>query len=137
MQIRKITKKENVAMAHVIRSSLEAYGLALPGTVYYDANLETLSASYDHEGCAYYVLIDGNSVLGGAGYDRFVGFESCCEIQKLYVSETVRGHGYGKQLLLFVMEQAQKAGYDHCYIETHDQLQEALGLYKKTGLSGD
>lgn len=135
MEIRKITRKEDLAMAQLIRASLEAYGLALPGTVYYDDNLEKISTSYDHEGSAYYVLMDGDILVGGVGYDQFIGFENCCEIQKLYLSKDIRGHGYGKQLLVYVMEQAQRAGYERCYIETHDHLQEALGLYQKLGFT--
>ncbi len=79
-----LREAHDAAIAALIRESLRARGLAIPGTAYYDEALEHLSAYYRQPGRAYYVLLQGEAVVGGVGLAEFRG--DCCELQKLYLA---------------------------------------------------
>lgn len=44
--IRLITEKDDVQLADIIRKNLEKFHLDIPGTVYFDSQLDHLSSSY-------------------------------------------------------------------------------------------
>lgn len=46
IKIREIQEKDNSALAKLIRESLKANQLDIPGTAYFDAELDNLSAYY-------------------------------------------------------------------------------------------
>ena len=60
---------------------------------------------------------------------------NCAEIQKLYLSNAVRGKGYSKELKRLAETWAKGAGYRQLYLETHSNLQIAIKLYKKLGFT--
>ena len=47
MNIRKIEEKDNMPIKKIIQDSLEALGLAIPGTAYYDPQLNNLYDYYN------------------------------------------------------------------------------------------
>ena len=109
-----ITPAEDAVMADIIRQTLRAYRLDLPGTAYFDASLDGLSACYAAPNSGYWVLhVD--------------------ELQKLYLTEAARGLGFGAALLAYIEAQAKACGYKRIYLETHSALREALRLYKRAG----
>ena len=65
------------------------------------------------------VLMD-EEVVGGIGMAEFPGFSDCCELQKLYLSDSVKGRGLGYEMIQFIEEKAREAGYKQMYLETHD-----------------
>ena len=104
-----ITPAEDAVMAGIIRQTLRAYRLDLPGTAYFDASLDGLSACYAAPNSGYWVLhVDGRPV-GGGGFAAFSGFPDCCELQKLYLTEAARGLGFGAALLAYI-ETPRRAG---------------------------
>ena len=137
-EIRPIRKSDDAVMASIIRKNLEHYGLNLPGTVYFDPELDHLSRFYAEEPDrrAYFVLTDeAGRVLGGAGFAEFSGFEDCAELQKLYLLDDAKGSGLGRGLLETVELYAECMGYQRLYLETHTNLKEAMALYEKMGFS--
>ncbi len=96
MEYKPLTPQYNADLAGLIRSSLKAHQLDIPGTVYFDEGLDHLSGYYDDPGRAYYVLVDEDVLIGGIGLAEFNGFDKCCELQKLYLSDEAKGQGYGK-----------------------------------------
>lgn len=134
--IRQIREDDDKALAEIIRKNLEKFHLDIPGTVYFDPELNHLSRYYtgDPGKRAYFVVEDGQGqVLGGIGIDCFPGFENCAEIQKLYLSEEAKGRGLGKKLLKTAEKYAVGAGYQNLYLETHTNLEIAIHLYEKAG----
>lgn len=134
--IRLITEKDDQAIADIIRKSLEKFHLDIPGTVYFDPQLDHLSSYYtsNSEKRAYFVVVDDiGKVLGGIGIDEFPGFGRCAEIQKLYLTEEVQGKGLGKALMETAEKYAVQAGYERLYLETHTNLEAAIHLYEKLG----
>ena len=121
------------AVAGLIRRSLEAVGLDIPGTAYSDPGLDRLSAYYMKPGRAYCVLLENGELIGGAGFAECAGFADCCELQKLYLCDRAKGMGLGRTLLGHAEAGAREAGYRRIYLETHSVLRAAVRLYEKTG----
>ena len=132
--IRKIKETDNAAVAALVRDNLEAVGLDIPGTAYFDEGLDHLSDSYTDEKSGYFVLEDDEGeVIGGIGFAGFDAMKDTAELQKLYLKESAKGSGLGYKLIDHVENGMRKAGYKYSYLETHDVLQAAIHLYEKSG----
>ena len=102
LNYRKIEPADDKALAELIRANLEYCHLDIAGTVYFDPELDHMSGFYnaDPQKRVYFTALDeAGNVIGGAGVAEFSGIANCAELQKLYLSSTVRGRGYGRELL--------------------------------------
>lgn len=135
MKIRPIQPKDNAVIKQILRADLKATGLAIPGTAYFDENLDTLNTFYDAQpNRAYFVAVsDDGQVLGGAGCGEFDAPNGIAELQKLYLDEDARGQGLSYQLIDRVTAFAKDAGYRQLYLETHHNLTAAVHIYRKLG----
>lgn len=136
LNYRKIEASDDKRIAQIIRTNLEKLHLDIPGTAYFDPELEHLRSYYNCNSSKriYYVALDeAGQVIGGVGIAEFDGIENCAELQKLYLDDSVKGKGYGKKLLLIAEDWARSAGYQNLYLETHTNLSVALKLYEKLG----
>nr|WP_237579089.1 GNAT family N-acetyltransferase [Enterococcus sp. CU12B] len=132
LNIREITAQDDLQMAQIIRHILENHQLDIPGTAYFDPQLDHLSEFYrDLPDSAYWVLVNENEqVVGGVGIAPLQ--DNIAELQKLYLSDAATGHGYGQQLLSHAINFAQQH-YQQLYLETSSILKAANGLYHKNG----
>jgi putative acetyltransferase len=133
MEYVSIAPAHDAAMEQIVKNALKAHGLDIPGTAYFDASLKSLSAYYDRPGRCYYVLLDGDEVLGGIGIAEFQGLSDCCELQKLYLCESARGRGLGYDMIRFIEQKARETGYQRIYLETHTNLAAAIHEYERCG----
>lgn len=133
MEYRLLTEEYNTDLAALIRNSLKEHQLDLPGTVYFDDGLDHLSDFYNHSGRAYFILLENEKLAGGIGLAETDLFPDCCELQKLYLDDSVKGRGLGYQMIKKVEQEAKKSGYRRIYLETHTNLRAAIHLYEKTG----
>lgn len=134
--IRPITPSDDPKIAGIVRENLRTYHLDIPGTAYFDPELGSLSRYYDvlPEKRRYFIALrEDETVVGGVGVAEFSGFARCAEIQKLYLTDEAKGKGFGKQLMAVAEEFARAAGYRFLYLETHTNLEAAIGLYEKLG----
>ena len=135
-KIRNICTKDDAVIAKIIRTNLQRYHLDIPGTAYFDPELDHLSTYYAPfpDRRAYFVAVDAQgTVLGGAGLAESVAFADCAELQKLYVTEQVRRRGLGRALMETCEARARALHYRKMYLETHSVLTEALQLYTRLG----
>ncbi len=133
---RKIESGDDAKIAEIIRANLEKFHLNIPGTAYFDPELDHLSAYYksNPEKRAYFIAFDTDqNIAGGVGIAEFSGIDCCAELQKLYLDDTAKGKGYGKELVKLAENWAKNAGYKNLYLETHTNLEAALHLYEKAG----
>ena len=133
---RKIEAADDRKIAKIIRANLEKHNLDIPGTAYFDPQLDCLSAYYkaEPEKRAYFIALDENDkIIGGVGIAEFDGLCDCAEIQKLYLDDSSKGKGYGKELMKIAENEARKSGYKQLYLETHSNLTAAIYLYEKSG----
>lgn len=131
-----LDQADDRAIARIIRDNLENYHLDIPGTAYYDPELDHLSTYYrkDNGKRAYFILKDEDGkVLGGVGMADFPPVPTCAELQKLYLSDTVKGLGLGYKLMEKIESEAVKRGYTAMYLETHSNLEAAMHLYERAG----
>lgn len=136
LNYRKIEAADDTEIAKIIRSNLEKFHLNLPGTAYFDPELNHLSDYYSSkpDKRIYFVALDEKGqVIGGVGIAEFDGIDNCAELQKLYLGNLAKGKGYGKDLMMIAEDWARSAGYKNLYLETHTNLSVALKLYEKMG----
>jgi len=132
--VRKILPEDNRQMAEIVRYNLKNHGLDIPGTAYFDPELDSLSSFYSADKRGYFVLADkeGN-ISGGIGFAEFPGINACAELQKLYLADAVKGFGIGYVLINYVEEKMLESGFKQSYLETHENLETAIHIYEKSG----
>lgn len=135
MNYRIIEPKDNLILANIIRDNLKANKLDIPGTVYFDENLNNLSDFYlASPQRAYYIALDDNdNIIGGIGLAELGFMDDTAELQKLYLTDAVKGQGLSYELIELVEETALNKGYKRIYLETHTNLKAAIHLYEKCG----
>ena len=136
LRYRKIEVADDGRIAEIIRANLKRLHLNIPGTAYFDPELDHLSAFYSRrpERRAYFVgLEEDGQIVGGTGIAEFDGIRDCAELQKLYLDDSAKGKGYGKELAAAAENWARSAGYRHLYLETHTNFAIAMKLYEKMG----
>jgi len=133
--IRTIEQKDNAQIASVIREVSEEFGLAAEsGFAVSDPILDNLYQVYQHPNSQYWVIENNHGViLGGGGISPLQGDSSILEIQKMYFTAEIRGHGFAKQILNLAFEFARQQGFNFCYLETTADLWQAVKLYEKLG----
>jgi putative acetyltransferase len=135
MIIREISKEDNSKVKEIIQDSLKLLGLAIPGTAYFDPQLNDLHQYYNHlEHAKYWVVEMEGEVVGGIGIAPFNETEKICELQKLYLSSKAQGIGLGKKLVETALSFAS-VHYEKCYLETTHDLKTACILYEKFGFT--
>ena len=135
ISIRTIEKKDNAAVADLIRTTLKEFGANHPGTVYYDEATDHLFDLFEKTPrCIYYVAEYKNEIVGGGGIFPTEGLpEDTCELVKMYLHQTVRGIGLGKTFIQKCIDFAKETGYKNIYLETMPELKQALKTYEKFG----
>lgn len=134
LQIRKIAKEDNAAIAAIIRQTLAEFGADQPGTVYFDPTTDHLFELFQLEKSVYNIaLIDGKMVGGGGIYPTEGLPADTCELVKMYLLPEARGIGLGTQLIHRCIEQAKENGFSKIYLETMSELKPALKVYERLG----
>jgi putative acetyltransferase len=137
IKIRPIGPTDNVAIADIIRRSLEEFGANRPGTVYFDDSTDHLFELFQSAPrSAYFIAEKEGIILGGAGIFPTHGLlEGTCELVKMYLSPAARGMGLGRQMISRCIEVAAEKGYRSIYLETMPELKKAVSVYEKFGFS--
>ena len=89
---RKIEPSDDRRIAEIIRANLKKAHLNIPGTAYFDPELDHLSAYYNSDPTRrvfFVALGEQDDVIGGVGIAEFDGIENCAELQKLYLDDSV------------------------------------------------
>ena len=135
MIIREMKKEDNAKVKEIIQDSLKSLGLAIPGTAYFDPQLNDLHHYYTNlKHANYWVIEMEGEVVGGIGIAPFNEHDKVCELQKLYLSPKAQGFGFSRKLMETALSFASKH-FARCYLETLHELKTACILYKKFGLT--
>lgn len=133
-RIRPVASTDNAELAKVIRTVLIEMGVPKVGTAYADPELDTLFEAYQMKSATYFVLTDGDRLLGGAGVGPLPNEAvSVCELQKMYFLPEARSKGWGQKMIDTCLIQARALGYTRCYIETMPNMLAAQKLYQRNG----
>jgi|JI10StandDraft_1071094.scaffolds.fasta_scaffold126945_1 putative acetyltransferase len=134
MIIRPIQAKDNIVIAKIIRDTLMEFGAAKPGTVYFDATTDHLFELFQQPKAAYFVVENEGVLLGGGGIFHTAGLPpDTCELVKMYLHPSIRGRGFGKQIIEHCILTAKLNGFKAVYLETMPELKQALNAYEKFG----
>ncbi len=134
MIIRIIEKKDNAAVAEIVRSVLLELGAPKVGTAYEDPSVDVMYETYEKPNAVYYVVENGEKIIGCAGIDRLANAEeTICELQKMYFLPEARGLGLGAEMIDLCLENAKALGFAKCYLETMPFMKDAQKLYLKKG----
>jgi len=110
---------------------LAEYGLA-PEPDGVDADLRDLEGHYIDRGGWFGVWVDETgAIIGTAGLRKLN--DATCELRKMYLRASARGHGYGKTMLERALSEATQRSFGRVELETASVLKEAIGLYEKFG----
>ncbi|MFD1901821.1 GNAT family N-acetyltransferase [Enterococcus termitis] len=135
MIIREILPKDDKAIKHLIKATLESFDLAIAGTAYFDPELEQLSQYYARQtNGTYWVVEINDEIIGGCGIAPFDMNRKICELQKLYLDPKAQGQGIAKVLMKTALSYAQNY-YDYCYLETMNKMDKANSLYRSFGFT--
>ncbi|GEN95511.1 GNAT family N-acetyltransferase [Pediococcus ethanolidurans] len=137
LKIRKIEPTDDQAVKKIIQDCLRDAHLNIPGTAYFDPQLDSLAEYYnDLPKSIYWVVFDDlkKEVVGGCGVGPVPGHPNICELQKLYLKPEARGHGLSKVLLKKALEFAQ-VYYQKMYVVTDTKLEVANILYQHAGFT--
>jgi len=131
---RNLEQRDNKEIAELIRSVFREFGIARPGTVYFDPTTDDLFSLFRKPGSVYWIAEENGKIIGGCGIFFTPGLpEGCCELVKFYLLSSQRGKGTGRKLLEMSLESARKLGYRQVYLESLPELSRAIGLYEKAG----
>jgi putative acetyltransferase len=135
--IRPIAPGDNAALARAVRDTLAEFGAAKPGTAYYDEATDHLYELFSQTPrSAYFVAEENGEVLGGGGIFPTQGLPAdTVELVKLYLLPAARGRGVGKALIMQCLDAARANGYARLYLETTDELTQAIPLYERLGFT--
>lgn len=134
MTLLPIEPGDNAAIAEIIRNSFRENKIDhLDGVSLHDPELDCLSEAYHQPGARYWVAESKGKIVGGGGIAPLAGEDGICEMQKLFFSSDVKGMGMGRRMISFIITQAAAMGYQSCYLETLDELKDAVRLYEIFG----
>lgn len=135
MHYRLLEPNDNSILAEIIKDNLKSHNLDIPGTVYFDDNLNHLSDFYlESPKRAYFITLDDdNNIIGGIGLAELEFMDDTAELQKLYLTDAAKGQGLSYKLIELVEDTAINKGYKRMYLETHTNLKTAIHVYEKCG----
>jgi len=133
---RKIEKRDNAILSHLIKRVFEEFGINIPGTVYTDPTTDALYELFQRPGSVYWIAEENEEILGGCGIFPTEGLpQGYAELVKLYLSAASRGKGIGHALMQKSIQSAKESAYTHLYLESFPDLSKAVSLYERNGFS--
>ena len=130
--LRKASNADVPAVWALISSVLQSYGITTnPATT--DKDLVDIEANYWDKKGAFFVLLQGETVIGTAALHHET--DAVCEVCRMYLAPAYRGQGLGRRLLEHCVREAQERGYEEMCLKTASVLVEAISLYKHAGFA--
>ncbi len=101
----------------------------------FDTELAGLPGEYAQpQGALLLVLVDGE-LAGCCALRQLTStdYPNACEMKRLYVRESYRRLGLGRQLAEATLDAARVAGYHHLLLDTLSEMESARALYRDLG----
>jgi ribosomal protein S18 acetylase RimI-like enzyme len=94
-------------------------------------DLDDITASYVEQG-AYVIVAECGGAIVGAGMLK-VEVPGVGRLVRMSVAREMRGRGLGRKLVAELLDEARRRGYHRVLVETTDDWQDAIGLYRACG----
>ena len=132
--IRPMRKKDNPAVARIIRQVMTEFGAVGCGYSIEDDEVDAMFEAYPAPGSSFFVIERMEKILGCGGMGPLMqGEPGTCELRKMYFLPELRGTGMGTRLLSSILDSARACAYTQCYLETLEIMSQARHLYTKQG----
>jgi putative acetyltransferase len=96
-----------------------------------DSDLRDIEGHYARRGGAFFVLTDGDEIIGTVALARLG--DSTVELCRMYLSPDYRRQGLGRRMMNEAMKEAERRGFSEVHLETASVLVEAIALYRSVG----
>ncbi len=133
--IREVTAADVPAVVDLVREVLAEFGIAFGVGAQTDTQLQSLPASYQAEGGAFFVAEQAGIITGTAGV--VVVEPGVYELRKMYLRPSTRGHGVGQALLNRCLESVRAKNAKLLVLDTTEQMTAAIAFYEKNGFVRD
>ncbi|HGF7228813.1 GNAT family N-acetyltransferase [Vibrio cholerae] len=134
VEIVPIRPEFDAEICHIIQSVGAEFGAIGEGFGPSDAEVLAMSQHYrEQDRSAYFVALLEGKVVGGGGIAPFASHADLCELKKLFLLPTSRGHGVGRALSEHCLNFAKQQGYAKCYLDTLSSMTQAIKLYQQLG----
>ena len=131
---REIRPGDNEQVARVIRTVMTEFGAVGEGFSIMDPEVDHMYEAYADPRARMYVIEKDGKIFGCGGFGPLAGADAhICELKKMYFMKDLRGLGFGKKLVLQSLDEARKAGFTQCYLETLARMEPANTLYRNLG----
>lgn len=97
----------------------------------FNNELENLAIEYGKPDGTIFIAYYDDEPVGCFGVRKLE--DSICELKRMYVRDTARGLGVGKQLLKKSIEVGKQLGYSKMRLDTLATMHKAINLYKQAG----
>jgi putative acetyltransferase len=132
--VRKLAYTDNPFVANVIRTVMPEFGAGGQGFAIHDKEVDDMFAAYSRARCAYFVCEMDGELVGGGGIAPLQGGDpDTCELKKMYFLPEGRGLGLGQLVLTDCLIAARDMGFEFCYLETFNTMNNAMKLYERNG----
>jgi ribosomal protein S18 acetylase RimI-like enzyme len=125
------TPAEFQATRQMFREYAQQLGLDL-SFQNFDAELDDLPGEYvEPQGALLLAMVDGH-LAGCCALRPLISsdYPNACELKRLYVRDTHRRLGLGRQLAEAILDAARVAGYHHVLLDTLSEMESARALYE-------
>lgn len=99
----------------------------------FEQELAALPGVYAEPAGSLYLAIHEGIVVG-CGALKPIG-EGVCELKRIYVLPGARGKGYGRDISVRLLDDAQAKGYKMAKLDTLSKLKPAIALYESLGFT--
>lgn len=132
--IRELKKNDENYIRQIIKSSVKELGETEDELLTMCPEINYLYEFYNNSKSKYFIALDGDLVIGGSGIAPLKGaLKDICELQKMYIMPGYRGIGLGKTLLEKCITAAKNLKYKTIYLDTREDMTQAINLYKSFG----
>ncbi|MFO0598208.1 MAG: GNAT family N-acetyltransferase [Myxococcaceae bacterium] len=118
-----------------MRTTLGEFGITFGQGSPTDAQLESLPQSYTNDGGAFFVALDGPTLVGTAGVALIE--PGVFELRKMYLSPSTRGKGVGQQLLDACLTHVRQQQGARVVLDTTEKMTAAIAFYERNGFVRD
>lgn len=134
IHIRELKKIDEKFIREIIKSSIAELGETEEELILMCPEINYLYDFYKKKRSKYFVAESDNVIVGGLGIAPLKDSSSeICELQKMYISPQFRGIGLGKILLEKCLEIAREFKYKKIFLDTREDMVQAMNLYRKFG----
>jgi len=133
MNIRKAGKNDQENIVRLVKNGLKEFGFTYsPQTS--EADLKNIDREYFQNDGVFLIMVNDRKELIATGALKKID-DRTYKIRKMYVANTHRKKGYGKEILTNLLQIAESKGAESVLLETSKSMVAAKNLYKKFGFT--